>query len=295
MSGFNGIVSTALRGDRLQPDEALALASCDDLELLGAAAGRLRDQGHGPRVSYSPKVFIPLTQLCRDVCHYCTFAQTPKKLEAPYLSPEQVLAIARAGAAAGCHEALFTLGDKPELRYATARKALAALGHDSTLSYLEEMARLVFTETGLLPHLNAGVMGREELLQLRGVSASQGLMLESVSPRLLEPGQPHHGSPDKQPAARLATIAAAGQAALMLRMMTEKTEVDDQSSPSTESADTAPRSLKTCWILLMMKSCDTGMIVGRNWSSSFSTVAWSTKKDPTATKLKTSGNMEKSV
>ncbi|RPH98255.1 MAG: 7,8-didemethyl-8-hydroxy-5-deazariboflavin synthase subunit CofH [Lysobacterales bacterium] len=218
MSGFNGIVSgalsSALGGARLQPEDALALASCDDLGLLSAAAGRLRDQAHGPRVSYSPKVFIPLTQLCRDVCHYCTFAQTPKKLEAPYLVPEQVLAIARAGAAAGCHEALFTLGDKPELRYATARKALAALGHDSTLSYLEEMARLVFAETGLLPHLNAGVMGREELLQLRAVSASQGLMLESVSLRLLEPGQPHHGSPDKQPAARLATIAAAGQAAI---------------------------------------------------------------------------------
>ena len=214
MSNFNGIVSSALRGDRLQPDEALALASCDDLELLSAAAGRLRDQGHGPRVSYSPKVFIPLTQLCRDVCHYCTFAQTPKKLEAPYLSPDQVLDIARAGAEAGCHEALFTLGDKPELRYATARRALAALGHESTLSYLEEMAGRVLSETGLLPHVNAGVMGREDLLKLRAVSASQGLMLESGSLRLLAPGQPHHGSPDKHPAARLATIEAAGQAAI---------------------------------------------------------------------------------
>jgi FO synthase len=218
MSRFNGIISGALSGDlggdRLQPDEALALASCDDLELLSAAAGRLRDQGHGPRVSYSPKVFIPLTQLCRDVCHYCTFAQTPKRLEAPYLSPDQVLDIARAGAEAGCHEALFTLGDKPELRYATARRALAALGHDSTLSYLEEMARRVLSETGLLPHLNAGVMGREDLLQLRAVSASQGLMLESGSLRLLEPGQPHYGSPDKAPASRLATIEAAGQASI---------------------------------------------------------------------------------
>jgi FO synthase len=148
------------------------------------------------------------------VCHYCTFAQTPKKLEAPYLSPDQVLDIARAGAEAGCHEALFTLGDKPELRYATARRALAALGHDSTLSYLEEMARRVLSETGLLPHLNAGVMGREDLLQLRAVSASQGLMLESGSLRLLEPGQPHYGSPDKAPASRLATIEAAGQASI---------------------------------------------------------------------------------
>lgn len=214
MDSFNGIISAALRGHRLQPDEALALASCADLELLSDAAGRLRDLGHGPRVSYSPKVFIPLTQLCRDVCHYCTFAQTPKKLEAPYLSPDQVLAIARAGAEAGCHEALFTLGDKPELRYATARRALAARGHDSTLSYLEEMARLVLSETGLLPHLNAGVMGPENLLKLRAVSASQGLMLESGSLRLLEPGQPHHGSPDKDPAARLATIEAAGRAAI---------------------------------------------------------------------------------
>jgi FO synthase len=214
MDSFNGLIPAALRGHRLQPDEALALASCDDLELLSDAAGRLRDKGHGPRVSYSPKVFIPLTRLCRDVCHYCTFAQTPKKLETPYLSPDQVLAIARAGAEAGCREALFTLGDKPELRYAAARRALAALGHDSTLSYLEEMARLVLSETGLLPHLNAGVMGPEELMKLRGVSASQGLMLESGSLRLLEPGQPHHGSPDKDPALRLATIEAAGQAAI---------------------------------------------------------------------------------
>lgn len=214
MDSFNGLIPAVLRGHRLQADEALELASCDDLELLSAAAGRLRDQGHGPRVSYSPKVFIPLTQLCRDVCHYCTFAQTPKKLAAPYLSAEQVLAIARAGAEAGCQEALFTLGDKPELRYATARRALAALGHDSTLSYLEEMARLVLSETGLLPHLNAGVMGSEDLLKLRAVSASQGLMLESSSLRLLAPRQPHHGSPDKDPAARLATIEAAGRAAI---------------------------------------------------------------------------------
>jgi FO synthase len=214
MNRVSGIISAALRGERVAPDAALALATCDDLGLLSAAAGRLRDQGHGSRISYSPKVFIPLTQLCRDVCHYCTFAQTPKKLAAPYLSPDQVLAIARAGAAAGCHEALFTLGDKPELRYATARRALAALGHDSTLSYLAEMARRVLAETGLLPHLNAGVMDRDELLQLRKVSVSQGLMLESVSARLLEPGLPHHGSPDKSPELRLATIEAAGQAAI---------------------------------------------------------------------------------
>lgn len=211
---INEIISKALRGNRLDRGAALELASCQDLGLLTTAAGRLRDQGHGPRVSYSPKVFIPLTQLCRDVCHYCTFAQTPKKLDSPYLSPEQVLAIARAGSAAGCHEALFTLGDKPELRYTAARDALKALGHETTLSYLEEMAGLVLAETGLLPHLNAGVMSAEDLLRLRNVSVSQGLMLESNSQRLLQRGQAHYGSPDKDPAVRLATIEAAGQAAI---------------------------------------------------------------------------------
>jgi FO synthase len=148
------------------------------------------------------------------VCHYCTFAHPPRKGEAAYLDREQVLAIARAGAKAGCKEALFTLGDKPELRYGAARDALARLGHDTTLSYLAEMAALVLTETGLLPHLNPGVMTREETERLRGVSVSQGIMLESGAERLSRRGGPHFGSPDKAPARRLAAIAAAGEAAV---------------------------------------------------------------------------------
>ena len=162
-------------------------------------------------MTYSRKVFIPLTQLCRDVCHYCTFAKAPRAARAPYLAPDEVLAIARAGAAAGCTEALFTLGDKPELRYRAAREALAALGHETTLGYLHAMAALVLRETGLLPHLNPGVMSRAEIAALREVSASQGIMLESASERLCAPGFVHHGSPDKHPAVRLETLRLAGE------------------------------------------------------------------------------------
>ncbi len=135
------------------------LAACDDLQLLTEAAATVRDQGHPTLITYSPKVFIPLTRLCRDVCHYCTFATTPRRLSNAYMRADEVIAIARAGAAAGCHEALFTLGDKPELRYSAARRELQELGHASTLTYLAEMAQLVFDETGLLPHLNAGSNG----------------------------------------------------------------------------------------------------------------------------------------
>src|SRR5438105_1025876 len=135
---------------------------------LMAEASALRDRGHGRLISYSRKVFIPLTKLCRDVCHYCTFAERPGRAAA-YLSPEEVLAIARAGAAAGCTEALFTLGDKPELRYQAARDGLAALGHSSTIAYLRAMCALVLRETGLLPHANPGVMARDEVAALRGV------------------------------------------------------------------------------------------------------------------------------
>src|SRR5881397_1414223 len=154
------------------------------LDELCEEARELREEGHGRLVTYSPKVFIPLTQLCRNVCHYCTFAHPPRRGEAAYLDREQVLAIARAGAAAGCKEALFTLGDKPELRYGAARDALARLGHATTLSYLAEMAALVSQETGLLPHLNPCVMTRDETERLRAVSVSQGIMLESAAARL---------------------------------------------------------------------------------------------------------------
>src|SRR5712691_11240070 len=180
------------------------------LEELLEEARRLRP-GDG-LVTYSPKVFVPLTTLCRDVCGYCTFARPPRRGERAFMPLDEVLAIARAGAASGCHEALFTLGDKPELRYRVAREELAALGCETTLQYLARAAEAVLTETGLLPHLNPGVMTHDDLRELRPVSASMGLMLETVSERLAARGGPHFGSPDKAPALRLATIAAAGKA-----------------------------------------------------------------------------------
>jgi FO synthase len=162
-------------------------------------------------MTYSRKVFIPLTRLCRDVCGYCTFATTPGRAGSAYLTPAEVLSIARAGRDAGCLEALFTLGDKPELRYEAARHALAALGYDTTVQYLAAMCELVLGETGLLPHINAGVMPEDEIAALRRVSVSQGIMLESASARLCEAGGPHFGSPDKRPEVRLEMIAAAGR------------------------------------------------------------------------------------
>ncbi|HET9714888.1 MAG TPA: 5-amino-6-(D-ribitylamino)uracil--L-tyrosine 4-hydroxyphenyl transferase CofH [Pseudolabrys sp.] len=195
----------------LEPEEALRLESITDLATLMRAAARRRDIAHGAALSYSRKVFIPLTKLCRDVCHYCTFAHAPRDDEPAFLSREAVLAIARAGREAGCNEALFTLGDKPELRYRAAREALDRLGHSSTLSYLAEVARLVFDETGLLPHVNPGLLSADDVAALRKVSISQGVMLETISPRLGKRGGPHFGSPDKEPMSRLATIRAAGE------------------------------------------------------------------------------------
>jgi FO synthase len=201
-------------GADLSAEQALALSDSDDLPLLMQAASSIRDRGHGDVITYSKKVFIPLTMLCRDSCHYCTFARPPSRSDQAYLSPDEVLAIARAGAQAGCHEALFTLGDKPELRYRAAREALAHLGYATTLDYLAAMAALVLKETGLLPHLNPGVMSLDDIRRLRAVSVSQGIMLETISDRLARRGGPHHGSPDKLPAVRLATIGAAGEAAV---------------------------------------------------------------------------------
>jgi FO synthase len=193
-------------------EQAYALLEHADWRALAPLSAELRERGWGTRVSYSRKVFVPLTQLCRDVCHYCTFAQTPRKLATPYLAPHEVLQIARQGAALGCKEVLFTLGDRPELRYARAREALAQLGFASTLDYLEHVAGLVLRETGLLPHLNAGLMSPSELARLKGVAPSMGIMLESLSERLCERGGPHFGSPDKLPARRLETLRAAGAA-----------------------------------------------------------------------------------
>jgi len=177
------------------------------------AEARARRDARGPaRMTYSPKVFIPLTRLCMDVCHYCTFATTPSQLEAPYLTPEQALDIARAGQAAGCKEALLTLGDAPERRYVAAREWLAERGYARTIDYVRDCAELILDETGLLPHVNAGLLDEEDYRMLRPVAPSAGLMLESISERLNEKGGAHHGSPDKVPALRIASIEAAGRA-----------------------------------------------------------------------------------
>jgi FO synthase len=209
---FQSLMEAIASGRRLECSEALELAACDDLCGLTQAAAALRDIGHQTAISFSRKVFIPLTQLCRDVCHYCTFAQQPNAGKRAYLREDQVLAIAGAGVAAGCREALFTLGDKPELRYRSAREELARLGYDSTLAYLAAMCRSVFKDTGLLPHVNPGTMSADEIALLRGVSVSQGIMLESASERLCQKGGPHFGSPDKAPAARIETVRLAGEA-----------------------------------------------------------------------------------
>ncbi|HCY57186.1 MAG TPA: 7,8-didemethyl-8-hydroxy-5-deazariboflavin synthase subunit CofG, partial [Oceanicaulis sp.] len=163
-------------------------------------------------VTYSKKVFIPLTHLCRDVCHYCTFAHRPSQLTAPFLEPEEVLEIARAGEQRGCREALFTLGDQPEARYSAARRWLDERGFASTLDYLAHVASLVLEETSLLPHLNPGIMTAADYEKLRPVSASMGLMLESTSERLCGKGMPHYGSPDKIPEIRLQSLRDAGEA-----------------------------------------------------------------------------------
>jgi len=207
------LIDDAGTGRRPDADEALLLIEAP-LEALLPAAEALTLATMGRSVSYSRKVFIPLTELCRDVCHYCTFAKAPRRVSSPYLSPEAVLAIARAGQAAGCKEALFTLGDQPELRYSAARQALESRGLSTTLEYLEQMAALVLRETGLLPHLNPGVMDRAALERLRPVSASMGLMLETASERLSLRGGPHFGSPDKWPARRLETLRFAGELAI---------------------------------------------------------------------------------
>ena len=201
---------------RLSRDKSFALTNDADLQALMRAAAARRDAAHGAVVTYSRKVFIPLTHLCRDVCHYCTFAHPPCKGEKAYLTLDQVLAIARAGVAAGCKEALFTLGDKPELRYRVARDELRQFGHDTTLSYLAEAARAVLAETGLLPHLNPGVLDAADIAALRKVAVSQGIMLESAAERLCERGGPHFGSPDKWPAVRLETIELAGAAGVAM-------------------------------------------------------------------------------
>jgi FO synthase len=204
-------------GKVISVDEAAALLACrgDDLERFLASACRVRDAGVGRTVTYSPKVFIPLTRLCRDRCGYCTFATTPDRVPAAFMTPEEVLTVARAGQAAGCYEALFTLGDRPEARWPEARAWLAERGYQTTLEYVRAMAIAVIEETGLLPHLNPGVMSWEEMMRLKPVAPSMGLMLETTSDRLFAtPGEAHFGSPDKKPSVRLRTIADAGRLAI---------------------------------------------------------------------------------
>ncbi len=218
-------IKRAQRGVSLDVGEAAALLAArnDELADLTAVAARIRDQGMTARgrraITYSPKVFIPLTRLCRDRCHYCTFATSPAKLRAQgqgmFLEPQDVVAIAQAGAELGCLEALFTLGDCPEERWPAARQWLDERGYDNTLAYVRAMAIRVLEETGLLPHLNPGVMSWEEMARLRPVAPSMGMMLETTSQRLWStPGLAHHGSPDKEPAIRLRVLQDAGRLAI---------------------------------------------------------------------------------
>ena len=212
-------LARAADGEALDQAEAAILlhASGDDLATLLSYAARARDAGLEAAgrpgvITYSKKVFIPLTRLCRDRCGYCTFATVPGRLESPYLSPDQVLAIARQGAALGCKEALFTLGDRPEARWKQAREWLDAHGYDDTLSYVRAMAIRVLEETGLLPHLNPGVMSARDFQRLKPVAPSMGMMLETTAERLFtEKGAPHFGSPDKDPKVRLQVLEDAGR------------------------------------------------------------------------------------
>ncbi|MDH3225474.1 MAG: 7,8-didemethyl-8-hydroxy-5-deazariboflavin synthase CofG [Thermoleophilia bacterium] len=204
----------ALEGERLSSDQSYALADPIGAEQaqLWSAAATVRDRHRPGAVTYSRKVFIPLTNLCRDVCSYCTFAHDDGAPRAHTMSPEEVLQVAETGAQRGCKEALFTLGDRPEARWPEYRAMLKRrYGHDSTHAYLVAMCREVFDQTGLLPHPNAGILGRRELAELREVSPSQGMMLETVSERLCGPGGPHEHAPDKRPATRLKMIERCGE------------------------------------------------------------------------------------
>jgi len=215
---MNSLVWNSLKTDKsLNDGDVYSLVEVNpSLNELSDIAYNLCSLGHGNKISYSKKIFIPLTKLCRDVCHYCTFAQSPRKSVSPYMHKEEVISLARKGQEAGCKEALFTLGDKPEYRYSSAKQFLKKAGHDSTISYLHEIAGEVAKQTGLLPHLNPGTMTYEELASLREVSASMGIMLENVSERLCKKGQPHYGSPDKNPLMRLKTISDAGELSIPL-------------------------------------------------------------------------------
>ena len=214
-SALDALTSSILRGNALPETEAASLADIsrdgDGLSALCAAASELRDQGKGRTVTFSPKVFIPLTMLCRDFCGYCTFRRDPESAPALYMSPEQILKVARAGQALGCTEALFTLGERPEQRYPEAKEWLVQRGYQTTLGYLTDMCRMVAEETSLLPHANPGTMSRREMAALRPFNPSMGLMLESTSRRLYQKGGAHEFAPSKRPRVRLRTLEIGGE------------------------------------------------------------------------------------
>lgn len=205
------VLDRGLQGRGLSGEDALSLMVDAPLATLLETASAVRDRFKGRSVSYSRKVFIPLTHLCRDYCGYCTFRADPEAGVQPYMTPDDVLAVAEAGRRAGCKEALFSLGDQPERVFPEAKQFLKTLGFDRTLEYLAAMCELVLEKTGLLPHSNPGVMGAEDLRRLRETNVSVGLMLESASPRLLRPGEAHWKAPDKVPSLRLRTIEDAGK------------------------------------------------------------------------------------
>ena len=212
-AAVDAALEEAISGQPLTRESAVALIRASGRQFLRLLdlASAIRDVGKGRTVSFSKKVFIPLTRLCRDRCGYCTFRRDPGEPDDGFMTAEEVLAIASAGARLGCKEALFSLGEKPELAFPEARRFLAERGYRTTIEYLAGICQLTLAETGLFPHTNPGTMTIEEMAMLRDSNASMGLMLESVSLRLTQPGGPHHPAPDKHPFIRLRTIEGAGQ------------------------------------------------------------------------------------
>jgi 7,8-didemethyl-8-hydroxy-5-deazariboflavin synthase CofG subunit len=208
---LEGILTRAREGLTLDRDDALLLAEHSALPQLLNAAADIRARGKGIVVTFSKKVFLPLTTLCRDYCGYCTFRKDPGQPGAYFMTPDDVLALAEEGRRAGCKEALFSLGDQPERIFPEAREFLRNQGFARTLDYLAAMSELVLEKTGLLPHANPGVMDRPALVRLKDSNASVGLMLENVSPRFMREGLPHANAPDKVPALRLRTMEEAGK------------------------------------------------------------------------------------
>ena len=209
----NGWLERVAASAPVSESDALRLADLDDTAItdLCGAASELRNRGKGHVITFSPKVFIPLTRLCRDFCGYCTFRQSPDETDSLFLTPDEVLDVAKAGERLGCTEALFTLGERPEQRYAEASRWLASAGYRTTLQYLAAMCRMVVEQTDLLPHGNPGTMSRRELETLRPTNPSVGIMLESSSPRLYQAGGPHEFAPSKRPRVRLRTMELAGE------------------------------------------------------------------------------------